>query len=120
MAMAIIRPAAESAATLAEQQETAAATAARDALVADARLQVEALPAPDGKLPLSGQGRSLTAEHVDVDHSLVVLSDGDVALAVQEVDDAWQIRVVELVDGEWVRRSALIRNLADLGEAMEA
>lgn len=112
--MAVIRPAAESAAALQEQQDAAAEQTARDQLVAAARLRVEALPAPDGKLPLAGQAKAFTVPFVDVASGLVVLTDGDVALAVQGDEVRW----VRLIDGEWTRASEPIRNLAELGEVL--
>lgn len=117
--MALIRPTAESAAALAAQQEAAAEQAARESLIADAHVAVEALPAPDGKFPLAGKTKELSVPLVDVANGMVVISDGDVGLAVRRTGDVHEIRLVQLVDGAWTRRSEPVTTLAELGEALE-
>lgn len=105
-----IRTAAIEAAALAEQKAQEAAQVARDALVADARAQVEGLADPEGLTPIKGQD----LEVVHVAAPLVVLTDGDLHLGVR----GDEIRVVEQVDDAWTAKSEPVADLVELGRVL--
>lgn len=54
----------------------------------------------------------------DLDHGLVVWTDGALHLCAQEKDGGWQVLLVESVDGRWTPRSEPLTCLADLGAAL--
>lgn len=106
-----------------QTMDAAARQAARDELVAAARVRIGELPAPDGTMPLAGKlkddGKS-PAVHVDMGERLVVIDDGTATVSVRELADGTrEVRLVELVDGAWTRRSEPVGTLAELGAAIE-
>lgn len=108
----MIRQAAQDAKAMRDRLEEQKDQAERDALVAAARVTVEqTLVTPDGKWPV--KGADLTLKHTDVENELVVLSDGDVSLAVRD----GEVRLAVFDDG-WSWRSGPLESLADLGEVL--
>ena len=72
-----------------------------------------------------GTGMTLTEAglkpvYTVVEQGMVVYSDGAVSLAAIRREDRWPVFLVELVDGQWTRRSDRIRTLAELGAALDA
>lgn len=111
--------AAELAARVAAEQ--AAADAARKALRTAALDAVRAILVREDGTTVTLSDAGLSAVLTDLDHGLVVVSDGTVALAAVQTNSAWAVSlaVSDDGDGKWRTASNPLHSLADLGAALK-
>lgn len=104
-----------------EAAEAAAADAAKKALRSAALDAVRAILVRQDGTTMTISEAGLSAVLTDLEHGLVVVSDGTVALAAVRTDGVWVVRLAVSDEGDnrWRTTSDPLHSLADLGAALK-